>query len=174
MARYAVYRITAQPGLGHRRSYVGLIRVDRWGTSVDGAVEARMQHHMHRPAKKGSAAWLRPCNDASYETPGTADDQQTALRMELYFTLATMRDSGALLVRGACFVRIPLPWNEVLPLLDLVKGGASFDLFTARLAQAHISELVGRHLRGECFGCGCKAHIVEDCALGDGSHIELI
>ncbi len=173
MDSYAVYRVTAQPGHGYQRSYVGHIRVDRWGGSVEEAVEARVQHHMHRPAKKGSAVWLRPCTGATHLTLARAQHKSTALRLELYHTLTSMLEIGELLVRGACFVRVPVPWNELVPLLDLVKGSASFGLFTARLREADISDLVGRHLRGECFGCGSTKHIVEDCGLDDRAHVQL-
>ena len=41
-SNFAIYRGMAQPGLAPRRTYVGLTRVDRWGSTLDEAVDARV------------------------------------------------------------------------------------------------------------------------------------
>ena len=41
-SNFAIYRGAAQPGLAPRRSCVGLVRVDRWGSTLDEAVDARV------------------------------------------------------------------------------------------------------------------------------------
>ena len=158
-SKYAIYCGTAQPGLGPRRSYIGLVRVDRWGASPQEAADSRFHFHMERPAKKGSAVWLRPCSDAVWEVVDTDDDYPTALKKELYHTLTTMASGGpgfAALVRGACFVRVQLPWGDVVSLLDLVKGNASGMAIWAVFM--FFREFVRKSLAGHMVFRGPKTH----------------
>jgi hypothetical protein len=116
---YAVYYVTAQPGLGHRRHYVGVVSCDKSG-DIDTAVENRIATHMQRPAPKGAAVWLRPTTNASkphilYVTA----DKGKAYAAELYFTLRKMEPPFDLLTRGGPFCRVVLPWGEITPLLDV-------------------------------------------------------
>ena len=77
--KYAVYWVSALPGVGSRRPYAGYIRVDRWGSTVAEAAQARAAFHMQRPAPKGSAAWLRPCSDAQSGLLASTSDEGEAL-----------------------------------------------------------------------------------------------
>ncbi len=88
--KYAVYWVNAQPGVGSRRAYVGYIEVGRWGSTVAEAVKARADFHMKRPAPKGSAAWLRPCTDAKSGLLASTNEEDEALKLELFWTLQTM------------------------------------------------------------------------------------
>ncbi len=132
--KYAVYWVNAQPGVGSRRAYVGYIEVARWGSTVAEAVKARADFHMKRPAPKGSAAWLRPCTDAKSGLMATTNEEDEALKLELFWTLRAMDEQGQYLARGACFVRVAVPWGLIVHLKDFAKS--TFPVFCARLAAA--------------------------------------
>ena len=59
VARWVIYRVTAQPGLGWGRAYVGACHIRTWGTTAEEAAAARAGDHFAHGAT--SAAWLRPC-----------------------------------------------------------------------------------------------------------------
>ena len=49
------------------------------------AAQARAAFHMQRPAPKGAATWLRPCSDAQSGLLASANDEEEALKLELYW-----------------------------------------------------------------------------------------
>ena len=56
--RYAVYRVTAQPGLGGRRVYIGALCVLVWdaGGCPQRAAEARVAEHVRRGRRSAPTA----------------------------------------------------------------------------------------------------------------------
>jgi hypothetical protein len=147
-AEFCVYRVRAKPGKGHaRRCYVGTVQT--WGLAPKDAVDARVDQHME--GGKQAAAWLKPCRDP--EEPVVLAECATlegALEAELYYTLVTMAEHGALLTRGGPYCQIKLPWEEVTPVRQLATN-RTLPEFRKALRTAKLPKDVRLHLEGRCY-----------------------
>lgn len=164
---YAVYRVTAQPGLGGRRVYIGALRIAKWdkGGCPQRAAEARCA--AHASGGRCSAAWLRKCTD--FEPPTVLHvcmRLEEVLAYELFAAMQEIRPGAPfnLRVRGGPFCEIRVDWPAVE---DIARTGLvdSWEACLAGVQGDAFSEWpdVQAHLAGACYRCGGTDHLAAEC-----------